>query len=82
MKLKLKAFFTQHPSSVGETYLEHFGVALSFAGILAFAAFAAVVHAIFPALFEKTASECIKRLHKRITSRGDEASSSTSVRVS
>jgi len=30
----IRTAFTQHPSSVGETYTEHMGTALSFAGPL------------------------------------------------
>ena len=40
--------FTQHPASVGETYFQHMGVALSFFGRFCYGAFAALVHAFFP----------------------------------
>jgi hypothetical protein len=59
-------FFTQHPESVGETYWQHMGVALSFAFALFGAAFAALTHAFLPACFEKTASLKITELHDRI----------------
>jgi hypothetical protein len=62
----MRNFFTDHPASVGETYWQHLGVALSFAGSLFAAAFAALVHAIFPAWFEKTASAKITLLHDRM----------------
>ena len=61
--------FTKHPAEVGESYFEHFGVALSFAGGLAIAAGAALVHAVIPAFCEKTASNKIKQLHARMSSR-------------
>lgn len=64
------AFFTAHPASVDETYFQHFLFALRFAGTLFAAAGAALVHAIFPAFFEKTASGIIKRLYARIENRG------------
>ncbi|WP_051062465.1 DUF6356 family protein [Ilumatobacter nonamiensis] len=61
-------YFTEHPASVDETYAEHFRVATSCAGSLAIAAGAALVHAVVPALCEKTASRRIKALHARVTS--------------
>ena len=66
----LARLFTAHPAKVNETYVQHMGVALWFAGQLAIAAGAALVHALVPALCEKTASNVIKTLHKRMTSRG------------
>jgi hypothetical protein len=65
----IRMLFTDHPKSVGETYSEHMLVALSFAGPLAKAAAAAVVHAFLPFLFVRTASLTIKSLHERMTSR-------------
>jgi hypothetical protein len=62
----LKALFLAHPESVGETYVEHQGVALSFAGELLAAGFACAVHAIVPGLFTRTASAAIERLHARL----------------
>lgn len=61
--------FTAHPASVGESYWQHMGFALRFAGLLFAAAFCALTHAILPFLFEKTASNIIKRLHHRLTHR-------------
>ena len=61
--------FTEHPASVDETYLQHAAFALGFSGQLFRAAFAALVHAVFPALFQTTASGIIRRLHGRIVSR-------------
>lgn len=61
--------FTNHPRSVGEGYLEHMRVALSFAGALGAATLAALVHAVFPFLCERTASDTIVRLHRRMTLR-------------
>jgi hypothetical protein len=63
---RMRDFFTKHPASVGETYWQHMGMALSFAGSLFLAACAALLHALFPALCEKTASQIITRLHDRM----------------
>jgi hypothetical protein len=62
----MRDLFTKHPASVGETYLQHMGMAFSFAGWLAVAALAALVHALLPPLCEKTASRIITRLHVRM----------------
>ena len=61
--------FSAHPAKVGETYFEHMGVALSFFFWLAVAAGAAFVHALVPALCERTASNIILKLHARMTRR-------------
>lgn len=60
--------FTKHPASVGESYTEHMGMALSFAGPLLVAAFCCLVHSILPFAFEKTGSKIINRLHERMVS--------------
>jgi hypothetical protein len=67
--MPLRRLFTAHPDAVGETYFEHMKVALSFALPLAAAAFAALVHAFLPFLFERAASTTIRRLYTRMTSR-------------
>ena len=61
--------FTDHPAKVNETYAQHAGVALSFSGQLFLAAFAALVHAVLPFAFEKTASTKIRALHARMERR-------------
>ena len=67
--MRFRGMFTSHPASVGETYGEHMRVALSFAGPLAKAAGAALVHAFLPFLFTTTASQTVKRLHDRMVRR-------------
>jgi hypothetical protein len=67
--MRLQGLFTDHPKSVGESYLEHMHVALSFAAPLAAAAAAAFVHAFLPFLFVRTASVTVKALHDRMTRR-------------
>jgi len=67
--MSLKRLFTEHPEAVGETYLQHMGVALSFAFPLLRAGLAAVVHAFLPFLCVTTASTTVKRLHTRMTNR-------------
>lgn len=65
----LSKLFVAHPSEVNETYVQHMGVALRFSGTLALAAGAALVHAIIPALCERTASNAILRLHDQMKNR-------------
>lgn len=62
--------FIQHPNSVDETYLQHAVFASKFAAKLAMAAGAAAVHAVIPALFEKTASRIVADLYHRTHNRG------------
>lgn len=54
--------FTAHPQAVGESYGEHFGHAMSYAGRMFVASFCAFVHALLPFLFEKTASTMIRQM--------------------
>ncbi len=66
----VKSLFLTHPSSVDESYLEHMAFAGHFSGKLFLAAFAALVHAILPFLFEKTASRMIAEMYVRTHNRG------------
>jgi len=69
MQATLHRLFLSHPERVDETYGEHFSFALGFALRLIGAGLAALVHAIIPCLFEKTASRMIADMHERIVSR-------------
>ena len=55
--------FTKHPRSVNETYFEHMWCACKFFIKLQLLSFAALVHAIFPFLFQTTASNGVKKLN-------------------
>ncbi|MEL6645485.1 MAG: DUF6356 family protein [Pseudomonadota bacterium] len=66
----LTKLFTHHPASVDETYFEHMRFAAWFSGTLLLAAAAALIHAILPFLFEKTASRIVARLYERTHRRG------------
>ena len=63
--MTLRRLFTAHPDAVGESYVEHMRVALSFAAPLAVAAGAALVHAFLPFLCETTASRIVRELAER-----------------
>jgi len=64
--MSLKAKFTEHPASVGESYREHFVMASGFSLVMLKAAFCCGVHAILPFAFEKTGSDCITELYDRM----------------
>lgn len=68
----IQRIFLAHPATVDETFLQHMAFALGFAFKLFAAAFAALIHAIIPCLFEKTASKIIAELYERTHNRGRE----------
>jgi hypothetical protein len=72
--------FTEHPESVGETYLEHMAAALSFALPLFLASAAALVHGVFPFLCVKTSSRHVTRLYERMVVNRVRAASSEAKR--
>jgi hypothetical protein len=70
MRPSLEELFTAHPHAVGETYGEHFGVALRYSGRLFRASCAAFIHAFLPFLCVTTASKAIKAMYADMTRRG------------
>jgi hypothetical protein len=64
--MSLKTKFTDHPTTVGETYGEHFVSAMGFSLSMLKAAFCCAIHAILPFAFEKMGSECITGLYDRM----------------
>lgn len=58
--------FTEHPASVDETYIEHFGSALGFGVKMITAGLACVVHGLIPAVFVTRGSDTICELHERM----------------
>lgn len=58
--------FTEHPASVGESYVEHFGMASGFGFRMILGGLACLVHGILPFLFTKTGSRIITELHDRM----------------
>ncbi len=58
--------FTDHPATVGESYLEHLRSALGFSLTMIRSAICCAVHAFVPFLFEKTGSSAIDDLHRRM----------------
>lgn len=66
----LSRLFLSHPQKVDETYLEHARFAGSFSVKLFAAGFCALVHAVLPFAFEKTASRMIAEMYARTHGRG------------
>ncbi len=62
--------FLDHPRSIDETYLEHAAFAGKFSLRLFGAAFAALIHAVIPAAFDKTASRIVADLYGKTHNRG------------
>lgn len=62
----MNKLFLDHPASVGESYAQHFTHAAGFAMLLARAACACFIHALVPALFDRTASRLVTQLHDRM----------------
>ena len=62
-------YFTAHLSNIGESYGQHFLHAIYYFVMLLTAAICALIHAILPFLFEKTASQIISKLYRKMTER-------------
>jgi hypothetical protein len=69
MASSLHRWFVAHPESVGESYAEHFGVASRFGLTMIAGGVVCLVHALVPALFERTGSTAIKRLYSEMVAR-------------
>lgn len=61
--------FTKHPQSIGETYWQHLCAAMTFGGKMIIAGLGCVIHAIFPFIFSKTASNANLNLTQRFLKR-------------
>ncbi len=70
MSKLLNRWLFEHPQSVDETYFEHLLFAGKFAASLLLAGLAAMVHAVIPGMFEKTASKLIAQMYERTKDRG------------
>ena len=62
--------FLDHPRRVDESYVEHLILAGKFAARLFGAGIAALIHALIPCLFEKTASRMIAGMYGQTHNRG------------
>ena len=55
--------FTAHPREVGESYLEHCLFACRYGAKMTWGGIAAVVHGVFPFLFQATGSRITRELN-------------------
>ena len=58
-----------HPRTVGESYAEHAGIAGRFGATMVVGGLKCLVHAVLPAVFERSASDCVARLNAELTRR-------------
>jgi hypothetical protein len=58
--------FTTHPREVGETYLQHAMFACCYGAKMTWGGIAALVHGVFPFLFERTGSRITRELAERL----------------
>jgi hypothetical protein len=63
--------FTKHPTEIGESYAEHFGVAMRFGLRMIGGGLGCLVHAVFPFLCERTGSETVRGLNSTLCKRAD-----------
>lgn len=68
----LMKLFTDHPNSVGETYLEHMSMAFGFGSRMILSGLACLLHGIFPFLFVRTGSAAVGQLHDRMITNRDQ----------
>ena len=65
----MKNIFTQHPHSIGETYLQHLFFASKFGLKMMCGGFACLVHAFIPFLCKKTGSDYLLEMTDDFISR-------------
>ena len=74
-----RRLFINHPQSVGETYGQHAGFALGLGLRMVAAGFACMFHGLFPFLFVKTGSRCIRELNECLQDREPRSATSTTL---
>ena len=65
-----KRLFCEHPASVDESYVEHMAFAGGFGFRMILAGLACMIHGLFPFLFIRTGSRCVRDLHDQLVSSG------------
>ncbi|MGI4732677.1 MAG: DUF6356 family protein [Janthinobacterium lividum] len=61
--------FLDHPRSVDESYVAHAGVAFRFGLTMIAGGCACLAHGLVPALFTRTGSNTVRRLHAGMSNR-------------
>ncbi len=62
----LDRLFSDHPREVGETYLEHMGVAFGFGWRMLLGGVACFMHGVVPGWHKRTGSSTIRALNARL----------------
>lgn len=71
--------FTDHPESVGETYVEHLQSASWFASTMLVGAVACLIHAVLPFACQKSGSRRIRDLYERMVTNRHRAPQSVGI---
>lgn len=58
----MKNIFTEHPHSIGESYLQHMRFAFNFGFTMLIGGMACILHAVFPFIFQKTGSNYLLKM--------------------
>ncbi|MBC8227471.1 MAG: hypothetical protein H8E74_10140 [Gammaproteobacteria bacterium] len=66
---RINNLFTEHPSSLNESYFEHFLCAFTYGIRIVFSGFACLIHSVFPFLFKTAASDLANEIVNDVTSR-------------
>ena len=66
-------WFTEHPATIGETYVSHLFKATAFGVRMLIAGIACILHGLFPFLCVTTGSDAMKSLHDEMSARRDAA---------
>lgn len=80
VRMKLLRYWSEHPTSVGETYLQHCLRACTFGVRLLAGGFACMIHGFLPFLFVHTASKCVAQLHATLAARNAQHSREETLR--
>lgn len=77
-----RRLFLDHPATVGESYVEHFGVAGRFGMTMIKGGLGALVHAFVPALCKTRGSDTVAELHcQMVLKRGAVAADQTQMKT-
>ena len=68
----IKDLFSEHPNQIGEHYFVHLGYSLCYAFSFFCAGIACVIHAFFPFLFKKIASDIAGNILESVEYRRDD----------
>ncbi len=65
----LRRLFVEHPASVGESYVEHFGVASGFGARMIAGGVGCIVHAVLPFVCKTAGSDTVRGLHDELVAK-------------